>query len=177
MTAPTCGWNPTSFSPDCDWDPTCPQHGDTMTAEQRLIAYLCQRAGTEHMDAHHASMARQILAQHAGEIAASRRNSPSGRTEGLDAIQLADMLRDASTALARLDRKEIENTDDPLTLMRCLYETVEALAEIAPHALTAARLDPQAAAPSGTGVADIPGRVTVGLGSASAALWDAYNSI
>lgn len=40
-----------------------------MTALDRLTAYLCQQPGTEHMDAHHADMARQILVQHARELA------------------------------------------------------------------------------------------------------------
>jgi hypothetical protein len=138
-----------------------------MNALDRLTAYLCQRPGTGHMDAHHADVARQILTQHARELAAA------GAGES-GVISLADRLREAATALAA--RSDIAETDDPLTLLRCLHATVEALREIAPAALAAADLDGKTVY-MGAGVADIPGRVAVGLGSATNALWDAYNSI
>lgn len=38
MTAPPCGWNPTSFSPNCDWDPTCPHHGEPMIDDNLPLA-------------------------------------------------------------------------------------------------------------------------------------------
>lgn len=145
-----------------------------MNALERLTADLCSHTGTEAMDERHAEFAREILAQHAQEIAAGQSKCRFGRTEGLEVVQLADQLRETATALAA--REDIAATDDPLTLLRCLHETVGALREIAPAALAAADLTGKTPY-TGAGVADIPGRVAVGLGGATNALWDAYNSI
>jgi hypothetical protein len=178
MTAPACGWNPVSASPNCDWDPTCPHHGGTMNAQQRLTAYLCSRPGSENMDAYHADFARQILDQHAKEIAARQSSVRFGRTEGLEVTQLGDLLREDATALAVLDADRIAATDDPLTLIRCLHETVAALTEITPAALTAARLNPDAiTSEEGPDVADIYGNITQGLARAHDALRDATDCI
>lgn len=194
-----------------------------MNAEDRLTAYLCQQPDTEHMDAHHADMARQILAQHAKELGREGDASywrqrfeneanvrwddgcpPGGMvcatcgepvesepcaehnpktilaaqtaTTELRVISLADQLRATATALADLNPAVIAATDDPLTLLRCLHSTVEALSSVTPSALAAADLDGKAPY-TGSGVADIPGRVAVGLGSATNALWDAYNAV
>ena len=142
-----------------------------MNAEERLIAYLCQNPGTEHMDTHHAEVARQILAQHSKELAEA---SPwPWDTADMGVIPLADLLRATSTALA--DRTDIAATDDPLTLLRCLHATVQALTEITPGALAAADITN---APGTTdGIANIPGLVALGLKGATSALWDAYNAV
>jgi hypothetical protein len=137
-----------------------------VNALERLTAYLCQQPGTGHMDAHHADFARQVLGQHAQELAAAAGES--------GVIPLADRLRETATTLAA--RSDVATTDDPLTLMRCLHSTLEALAGIAPAALAAADLDGKTSY-TGAGVAGIPGRLNVGLASATNALWDAYNSI
>lgn len=145
-----------------------------MNALERLTAHLCSHPGGESLDAHHAETARQILDQHAQELAARQSKLLFGRTEGLEVIQLADQLRETATALAA--REDVAATDDPVTLLRCLHATVEALREIAPAALTAADLDGKTVY-TGAGVADIPGRVALGLSGATNALWDAYNSV
>lgn len=146
-----------------------------MNAEERLIADLCSHTGTEAMDEHHAEFARQILDQHAQELAARQSKCRFGRTEGLEVIQLADMLRETATALAA--REDIAATDDPLTLLCCLHETVGALFEIAPAVITAARLNPEATTGEDAGVAEIHHNVTQGLARAYNALRDATNCV
>lgn len=133
-----------------------------MTALDRLTAYLCQQPGTENLDAHHADFARQILDQHARELAEQPQT----------VIGLADRLRETATALA--NRADIAATDDPLTLLRCLHATVEALALIAPDALVAA--DITEAPDNSEGIANIPALVALGLKGATNALWDACNA-
>lgn len=142
-----------------------------MNAEERLSAYLCSRPGTERMDQHHADFARDILNQHAKELADARSSIPFGRTEGLTPDQLADMLRDDAIALAA----SIENAatvDDPLTLVRCLHATVEALTAIAPAAFDAAW-----AGSDNNATHDIRCHVRDGLTLAQEGLWAAANSI
>lgn len=100
-----------------------------------------------------------------------------GRIEGFGVVQLADMLREDATALVALGEDEVASTDDPLTLMRCLHATVGALSEIAPAALTAARLNPEATAAEDASVAAIHDHVTQGLARAHNALRDATDCI
>lgn len=148
-----------------------------MNAQQRLTAYLRSRPGTENMDQYHADYARQILDQHAQEIAARQSSIHFGRTEGLDAVQLADMLREDATALNALGEDQVAATDDPLTLIRCLHETVGALWEIAPAVLAAARLNPGATKDESPEVASIHRNVTEGLARAYNALRDATDCV
>jgi hypothetical protein len=146
-----------------------------VNAEERLTAYLCSRPGSEALDEHHAEFARQILDQHAQEIVARQSKLRFGLTEGLEVVQLADQLREAATTLAA--REDIATTDDPLTLVRCIHETVGALFEIAPAVLTAARLNPEAVTTEDAGVAAIHHNVTQGLARAYNALRDATNCV
>lgn len=49
-----------------------------MTALERLTAFLCSTPDTEKLDAYHAVVARQILDQHAHELAEEIRNHADG---------------------------------------------------------------------------------------------------
>lgn len=146
-----------------------------MTALERLTDYLCSQPGNGNTDAQNAYMARQILDQHKRELGVGS-SVRFGRTEGLEAVQLADMLREDATALAALG-DQVAATDDPLTLIRCLHATVGALFEVAPAALTAARLNPEAAKGESESVAAIYGSVTQSLARAYNALRDATDCI